>query len=66
MNPKYKIIKKSGPNDSLDRFLVYRKGWFFWKLIDKEWTLKEAEQRIASDKKLQASLKKKPELIGYY
>lgn len=63
---KYKIVKKPGLHTSLERFIVYRKGLLFWTSCTSEWSLKEAEEWIARDKKLRELNKKKPEVVGYY
>lgn len=63
---KYKIVKKPGLHTSLERFLVYRKGWFFWIHCTSEWSQKDAERWIDNDKKIRELNKKKPEVIGYY
>jgi hypothetical protein len=63
---KYKIVKVAGLSPSTDRYFVYRRVFFFWKLLKSEWTQKEAEQVVANDKRYILHRKAKPELIGYY
>lgn len=66
MSKKYKIIKVAGMTPSTDRYFVYKKVFFFWKLLKSGWTQKEAEEVIAHDKKIVLHRKAKPEVIGYY
>lgn len=63
---KYKIVKKPALVAHLERFIVYRKRWFFWTQCTSEWTQKEAEGWIAHDKSVRELRKKKPELVGFY
>lgn len=60
---KYKIIKKPGMSEITDRYLVYRKGWFFWHEISSNWTQTDAERSIELDKKARSL---KNEVVGYY
>jgi hypothetical protein len=66
MSKNYKIVKIAGMNPATDRYFVYKKVFFFWKLLKSEWTQKEAEEVIARDKKFIEHRKVKPEVIGYY
>lgn len=60
---KYKVVKQPGLTDLTDKYEVYRKGWFFWRYLGYEWTLKEAEAKIDRCKKKDTL---KSEVIGYY
>lgn len=65
--PQYKIVKKAGPNDSLDRYHVYYQYFgFLWLRTHTEWTQKEAEDWIEWDKRRVERKKIKPETVGYY
>ena len=64
---KYKIVKEVSRHTHRDLYKVYRHVfWFYWKFIDFQFSVKEAEKRIQQDKEVEARKRVKPEVVGYY
>lgn len=64
---KYKIVKTVSKHTDNTLYKVYRHWfWIFWKFIDFDLSLEEAEKRIIKDKEKQTRKRIKPEVVGYY